>query len=250
MKTILLEQYMQDLATMESFYRYSDYAFKNEQLKEEITKAEIKVMVDIAMPYVKGSPGEQDKVREIIQVEVTKNVSKAIENGLATLRRQLLEAAHSVFEKYLCHVVRVYLHTFPEILYGIDKEIPFRTVAQLKDNESIFNHIIEKEVGHFSYRSLQEKKQYCASTLKHTGQETVWVYKGQELWKDIDKKRQAIVHEDELPEVSFDYLSTAILYFQHVMVGMAMNAQADQGVPFKWAMAGEYVKKKELPSLR
>ena len=45
--------------------------------------------------------------------------------------------------------------------------------------------------------------------LKLTRKEEVWTYEGKEWWKDIDIRRQAIVHKDEVPEITTGYLCSA-----------------------------------------
>ena len=220
---------------------------KKKEVRERIKEQEFHSLFAAVSPFLKMDPQQaQNLFKEIIHEKVANEIA----SGLAVLRRQILEAAYSIFEKYLCHVVRVYLHTFPEILMDIDKQIPIRTVVELRHNSSIFDHVVEKEVSNFSRRSLQEKKDYLRKRLKHTHQDDIWTYQGEELWKDIDKKRQAIVHEEEIPEIGQDYLLQAINYLQRIMMGIAMNAQVDQGIKFTWALMSDYVKSKDSPTLK
>lgn len=81
-------------------------------------------------------------------------------------------------------------------------------------------------------------------------QEKIWVSDGDELWKDIDKKRQAIVHEEDTLEVNPEYLHRAINHFQKIILGIALNAQVDQGIKFKWGLASGFMKSKEKPTLK
>jgi hypothetical protein len=247
MKTIDLDRYMPELSALYSFYRYSEAAFENKEVGERIKEQEFHPLFAAASPFLKMDPQEAQNIFKKI---IHEKVVNEIDSDLAVLRRQILEAAHSIFEKYLCHVVRVYLHTFPEILMDIDKQIPIRTLVELRHNSSIFDHIVEKEVSHFSRLSLQEKKGYLRKRLKHTHQDDVWTYQGEELWKDIDKKRQAIVHEEEIPEISQDYLLQAINHLQRIMMGIALNAQVDQGIKFTWAIMSDYIRSKDSPTLK
>jgi len=248
MKTINLDRYMPELSAMHSFYRYSEVAFQDKALHERIMDQEFRSLFATAQPYI--DPSKPQESKDFFKEKIREKVVNEIHSGLAVLRRQILEAAHSVFEKYLCHVVRVYLHTFPEIMMDIDKQIPFRTIAELRDNSSIFDHVVEREVSHFSRRSLQEKKDYLVKRLKHTNQDEVWTYDGEELWKDIDRKRQALVHEEDIPDVTPEYLLRAINYLQRIMVVIAMNAQVDQGIKFTWGSVSDYVKSKDAPTLK
>lgn len=250
MKIIQLDRYIPELSTLFSFYRYSEFAFSNQQLKQDITKDESIVMIQTILPFLKEDHDKSDDWQEILCYEIEKRVHNDIETGLVVLRRQILEAAYSIFEKYLCHVVRVYFYTFPQLLMEIEKNLPFRVIAKLKDNASIFDYAVDMEVEHFSRRSLQEKKDYLVKRLKQTRQAQVWTCDGEELWKDIDIKRQAIVHKEDIPEISHDYLLRAINCFQKIMMGIAIFAQVDQGVRFKWGVLSDYFKSQENPKLR
>jgi hypothetical protein len=120
----------------------------------------------------------------------------------------------------------------------------------LKDNASIFDYAVETEVEHFSRRSLQEKKDYLAKYLKQTHQEEVWIYEGEELWKDIDQKRQAIVHKEEIPEISHYYLLRASNHLSKIMISIAIFAQVGQGIKFTWGIMSNYIRSKDKPTLR
>ncbi len=250
MKTINLDRYLPELLNLYSFYRYSEEAFADPELTEKIKKSEFQSMYVTVAPFLFDSPVPERELPGRINKVVREKVEKEIENGLVTLRRQLLEAAFSIFERFLCHLLRVYFQNFPDILKTFDKNISFRTVIEIKENEAIFAYIIEKEVSDFSRRSLQEKKDYLQKHLKMTHQDEIWIYEGEELWKDIDRKRQAIVHHEESPDISHQYLLHAISYFQRIMLSTAMYAQADQGVTYNWASMENYTKRKTPPSLR
>ncbi len=250
MRTINLARYMAELTTLYSFYRYSEAAFQDPALRERIKKEEAEALLPSMLPYLKPDLPDPQRAKALAKELISENVGKTIDTGMMALRRQILETAHATFEKFLCHVVRVYLHTFPEILMDIDKAISFRTVAELRDNAPIFDHVVEREVSHFSRRSLSEKKDYLTKRLKLTNQDDVWQYEGKELWKDIDRKRQAIVHQEEVPEISPEGLLEAISYFHRAMMILAMRAQVDQGIQFSWWGMSDYVKSKDQPTLK
>lgn len=250
MGMINLERYLSELLTMFSFYESSEFALKEGEVRKKIEEQQCLTLSKILFPLVIEEAKESGDYLKILQQEVKKKVTREIAEGLAVLRRQILESSHSIFEKYLCHVVRVYFHTFPQILKGIDKQLHFRIVAELKDNSSIFDYAVETEVEHFSRRSLQEKKDYLAKYLKQTHQEEVWIYEGEELWKDIDQKRQAIVHKEEIPEISHDYLLRASNHLNKIMILIAIFAQVDQGIKFTWGIMSNYFRSKDKPILR
>ena len=245
MKVIQLDRYLPELSAMYSFYRYSELAFRDQGLRKDILQHEFSNLYQAALPYVKENAEKPGDWQKLFAREIEKKVQKEIAGGLIVLRRQILEASHSIFEKYLCHVVRVYFHNFPEILMDIEKNVPFRVIAELKDNSSIFDYAVEREVDHFSRRSLQEKKDYLAKHLKHTRQDEVWLYDGEDLWKDIDQKRQAIVHKEETPEISHEYLLRAITCLQRIMMAIAIFAQTDQGVKFTWGPMSDLIRSRD-----
>jgi uncharacterized protein (UPF0332 family) len=248
-KKILIDRYLPDLAVLFTFYRYSEKALLDEMVNKRIVSEEISAMFDFGKDLIIDPTANLEKFKKNLEADVPKKVVTNIGQGLAVLRRQLLEAAYSIFEKFLCHVLRVYLHTFPQLLKNIDRSIHFRDLVDFANNESIFEFMVESEIERFSRRSLQEKKDYFANRLKMKEAENSWIYEGEELWKDIDEKRQAIVHKEETPEISSEYLARAILYFQRAMIGISFKAQAYQGVPFYWQGFSDYIKKQENPKL-
>ena len=149
----------------------------------------------------------------------------------------------------MCHVVRVYLHTFPEILKDIDKNLKFREVVELRKDDQIFGHIVEIEVKAFGFKKFEDKIKYFDKHL-FISDESIWIDEGQELWKEIDETRHAIIHDDQLPEVSYEFLLKTVNYVQRAMLAICVTAQSRQGVPFKWASFSEFIKKRSPPKLR
>jgi len=250
MKEIRLHRYLSEMSALYSFYRHSEFAFNRGDLQNELCKTEFDRLCSAALPFLKDSLAPGSQVRDQFEDAVREKVEEEVRNGLATLRRQILETAHSIFEKFLCHVVRVYLHVFPEILKNIDKTISFREVVELKSDTAVFDCIVEKEISDFSRRSLQEKRDYLIKHLKLTHQDDLWTDEGEEMWKDIDRKRQAIVHREETPEVSHEYLLRAINYLQRIMMGISIYAQADQGVGLDWPVVSDFIERKPQPTLK
>ena len=146
MYKINLQKYVYELSSIYSFYIYSKYAFENDNLRQKIIVEENKNMFNTALSFVKD---EEKTARLIKQSEknIRDQVERNIGKGLEILRRQLLEASYSIVEKFLCHLVRVYLYTFPQILKNTKKEVSFRTIVDLKENDSIFDHIVEREIN-------------------------------------------------------------------------------------------------------
>lgn len=252
MRIIQLDKYLPVIVELHAFYKYSEHAFDDQNILNSLIAKDFQEMRGIVTPFiVDAKTGEPTGGWEhIISSELEKQTNKIISSGLAILRQQLLEASHSIFEKYLCHVVRVYLHVFPQILMESEKNVPFRVIADLKDNSAVFDYAVEKEVDGFGRQSLSGKKKYVMDRLKLTHQDEVWMYEGKELWKDVDMKRQAIVHQDEVPDISPEYLFAAMHYLKRAMALIAIFAQTDQGVRFSWSGVSDYIKRQEQPKLR
>lgn len=249
MYKINLQRYIYELNHIHSFYIYSESAFKNKIIRQKILEQEYKNMFKTALSFLKDKEGTAELIKQH-EINIRNQVERNISKGLEILRRQLLEAAYSIFENFLCNVVRVYLYTFPKILKNTKKEVSFRTIVDLRENNSIFDHIVEKEIDCFSRLSMQEKKKYLEKNLKLTKQNELWKYEGMELWKDIDEKRQAIVHKEETPNISEEYLLSAIFYWHRLMIGIAIYAKIDQGINFEWENYSEFIPGKDNPTLR
>ncbi len=246
---ILLDKYFFEPTLLHSFYGYTKTAFEDTNVQDKLFKKEADIITKTVQDLYNDSGKESAELNEFLNKELPKampaTISNNIKTGLSVLRRQLLEAAYSIFEHFLCHVVRVFIYSFPEILKDIERTVHYRDVVDNK--ESIFSYIIEKEINRFSYLSLTEKKDYLTKKLKL--KDDFWIYEGREMWKDIDKKRQDIVHKEEVPEISEDYLLLALTYFQRIMLGIASTSQVEHGIPFVLGNRQSSTKTKRPPSL-
>jgi hypothetical protein len=135
-------------------------------------------------------------------------------------------------------------------LFHLNPLSSFRGPLYLKDNSSIFDFAVEREIESFTRQSLEKKKHYLVNRLKLTRQDEVWTLEGREWWKEIDEKRNLIVHEEAVPEISSEYLLNAIYYVHRLMVSTAVFAQAEQGVRFTFPVLSDYVICREKPRLR
>lgn len=251
MNRIIVNRYLFELNSLYAFYRYSEHAFSQGHIQQDITDNELLWAKEKVSEVIdKENLDKPEEFLEEFQNELMGQVRENIKKGLPMLRRQILEASYSVLERYLCHVVRIYLHTFPQILKDADKSVHYRTIVDLKKNDAIFEHIIESEVDRFGRLSLEDKKKYLVKRLKMNHQDEVWKYGGEELWKDVDAKRQAIVHKEELPEISHEYLLKATNHFYFIILGIAIFAQTNQGVRFEFKHVSKMFKTKDRPTLR
>jgi hypothetical protein len=134
---IELEKYLKELSSITSFYRYLEVAFQDSSFLADIQQHEFAVTFETAQEYVSGGLDASGKASSLFKELVEQSVNESISSGLMIVRRQILEFCHSILEKYLSHIVRVYLHTFPEILMDIDKKVSFRDIASLEVDPSV-----------------------------------------------------------------------------------------------------------------
>lgn len=248
-RAILLGRYSTELSVLWSFYQYSETAFSDQNLFARIVAEKTASFQDITRAFLIDPVEGPELMNKALTDVMPKEVAQDISRGLAILRSQLLVAAHSIFERFLCHVLRVYLHTFPQILKSSEKSVTYRQIVDLAEHEPILDYIVEREIHYFSHKSLQEKKDYFAKRLHVRNTEDIWIYDGDELWKDIDRKRHTIVHGEGVLEISPDYLVRAINYFNRASIVISLDAQVKQGIPFSWGIISSIVRKKEHPEL-
>lgn len=245
---LFLDKYLPVLSVFYNFYRYAEGTLGHEEIVKKIQKSEVERFFNMDWKKYVAEP-HHELFKKSVDEDVRHKVAEDIETGLTTLRQQLLVACFSILENFLAHVVRVYLHIFPQLLKSVEKSVEFRTIVDLRDDINIFDYIVEKEVETFSRKSLESKIQYLRNRLYITD-ETIWIDEGDEMWPDIDRKRNSIVHAEELPDISIEFLLRTINYCQRAMMIICLHAQSVQGVPFVWAPMQNYVKKKEPPTLR
>jgi len=248
MNKINLEKYLYQLLNLSAFYRYSKTAFKYSELRYEIKKNETDSIKKTVTSIEKI--GVNDKLFEdIYRSKIEKNVDIQINNGLKVLRQQILVSSHTIFENYLCNVLSVYLIIFPNILKDRDKTISFREVVDLKDDGSILKHIIEKEVGDFSWLSVEKKKDYLIKRLKIFNPKGLWEVDGEYLLKEIDDKRHSIIHDENPVEISEEGLFKYIYYFERIIFSLSIYTKVYQGLDFIWQNISEQIPGKDSPSL-
>lgn len=248
MNKINLEKYLYQLLSLSTFYRYSKTAFKHSELRYEIKKNEADSIKKTVTSIEKI--GVNNKLFEdIYRSKIEKNIDIQINNGLKVLRQQILVSSHTIFENYLCNVLSVYLTVFPNILKDRDKNISFRDVVDLKDNDSILKHIIEKEVADFSWLSVEKKKNYLIKRLKIFNPKDLWEVDGEYLLKEIDDKRHSIIHDENPVEISEEGLFKYIYYFERIIFSLSIYAKVYQGVDFIWQNVSEKILGKDTPSL-
>lgn len=249
MKKINFEKYSYQIISLNTFYRYSRGVFKNEKVRNEIKEQESNNMYNTAKS-IKSLKIDPQELISNFKSKIELNVDKNIDKGIEILRQQILVSAFSIFENFLCHVVKIYLNVFPMILKGSDRSVDFKTIVDLKDNNSIFQYIIEKEIIYFDRLSLEEKKKYLIKKLKLTKQDDLWKLNGKELWKEINNQRDLIVHSDELIDLSEEHLFLYLHYIGQIIFGMTLNAKIYQGVDFIWENMSEQIPGKEVPTLK
>jgi len=219
--------------------------YKNEHIRNEIKEQDLKNMYNMAKSIKSLKIDSQDFVsnfRNNIELNADKNINK----GIDFLRQQILVSAFSIFGNFLVHVVKVYLNIFPKMLKKSENNrIKARDIVELKDINSIFQYILEKEIIYFDGLSLKDKKKYLGKKLKFAEYNDLWKLDNKELWKEINDKRNLIVHSDEIIELSEEQFASYLFYFERIMFGIALYAKYYQGVGFIFAKYNEQIPRKK-----
>lgn len=243
---INLEKYIFQITSLSSFYNYCKTVFKNEQARNEIKELEVENIYNTAKSFKSFKIDSQDILSKFIS-EIEINVDKNINKGINILRQQILVSVFSIFENYLGHVAKVYLNIFPKMLKKSKNKISARDIAGLKDNNAIFQYILEKEIIYFDRLSLKDKKKYLSKKLTYDTYNDLWKLDEKELWIEINEKRNMIVHSDEIVELSEEQFASYLFYFERIMFGMAIYAKYYQSVNIIFAKLDEQIPEKGKP---
>jgi len=244
MKKINLEKYLYQINKLSIFYNYCRTIFKNENIRNEIKEQEVKNMYNLAKSFKSFKVDAQDLASNF-KSNIELNVDKNINEGIDILRQQILVSAFSIFENFLGHVIKIYLNIFPKMLKKSKNRINARDIVELKDNNSIFQYILEKEIIYFDGLSLKDKKKYLGKKIKFTEYNDLWKLDDKELWREINDKRNLIVHSDEIIELSEEQFASYLFYFERIMFGIALYAKYYQGVDFIFAKYNEQIPRKK-----
>lgn len=249
MNKINLEKYLYQLLDLSTFYQYSRTLYEDANLINVIKKKQYESLKKTIISTEKLNVDNQT-FEDIYRPKLEGNVDNRIKNGIKILRQQIIVSSHTVFENYLCNVVRVYLNVFPEVLKNRDKSIKFREIVNLKDNGSILNYIIEKEVNDFNWLSLEKKKDYLIKRLKILNPKGLWEVDGEYLLKEIDDKRHSIIHDENPVEISEEDLFKYLYYLNRIIFGLSVYAKIYQGIDFIWQNISEQIPAKDKPCLQ
>ncbi len=240
MKAINLEKYLFQINSLNSFHNYCKTVFKNEQVKNKIKEQEVENMYNAAKSLKSFKFDSQDFLSKFISnIEI--NVDENINKGINILRQQILVSVFSIFENYLGHVAQIYLNVFPKMLKKSKNKISVIDIAGLKDNNAIFQCILEKEIIYFDNLSLKDKKKYLSKKLTYDTYNDLWKLDEKELWIEINEKRNLIVHSDEIVELSEEQFASYIFYFERIMFGIAIYAKYYQGVNIIFAKLNDQI---------
>lgn len=223
-----LIKYLFQINTLMSFYNYCKYAFENNNIISKIKKQDINSMWNVAKTF----EIEEQVFENYVKSHVESNTDKTINEGIDILRQQILVSAFSIFNNFLCHLVKILLNKFPKILKLSENKVKVKDIANLKDYDSIFQFIINKEVRCFYGLSLKDKKRYLTKKTEFGELSDLWKLDGKELWKDINDKRKMIVHPSELIEISEEQLFLYLFYFTRIIFGMILYAKKLTGIDF------------------
>lgn len=235
---------------MYSFYDYCEFAFRKAALRDELCNKHYDDLYDMSLEFLDHEKADETEYKKVFKRQMVDQVHSNIGDGLVILRQQLLESAFSVFERFLSHVVEVYLHVFPIILKGLDKTIAYRKIVEPQGGKAALDVLVDEEIRGFGFRSLQEKRDYMRKHLKLTNMDSNWRHDGEEFWKEIDRVRREVVHGEPPPDVPIDFLLRAFTALEKIMFSTAVFAQVDQGVPYEWSGFEKRTARREKPALR
>ena len=221
-------KYLFQINTLIRFYNYCKYAFENEDIRSKIKEQDINSMWNT----VKTFKINEQVFENYVKSHVETNTDKTINEGIDILRQQVLVSAFSIFNNFLCSLVEVLLNKFPEILKRSENKVKVEDIASFKDYNSIFQFIIGKEIRCFNGLSLKDKKNYLTKKTEFGEQNDFWELNGKELWIEINNKRKAIVHINEVIELSETQLSLYLYYFERIIFGMILYAKKLTGIDF------------------
>lgn len=216
-----LKKYLFQINKLGNFYNYCKHAFKNKNIRSKIKEQDVNSMWDIAKTF----KIEEQVFASYFKSHIESNTDKTINEGIDILRQQILVSVFSIFENFLCHLVEILLNNFPKILKLSKNKVNVKDIVDLKDYDSIFKYIINKEIRYFDGLSLEDKKKYLTKKIKFGKQSDLWELDGKELWKEINDKRNMIVHSSELIELSEEELSLYLFYFTRIIFGMLLYAK-------------------------
>ena len=236
------------IAEISNFYRYVCRALSLPNVIGKIAEEHIESVSDNFAPLlIDSSPKGVAQFRSLLEQNKEAVAKHVTEKGNDIFRRQCLEAAFSIFEAFLRHLLQIYLSYFPQLLKTSEKTL---TYVQIVENSGqILDYLVQKELDVFDHKSLRNKKRYFEKRLNLVAQD-IWILNKKELWEDIEGKRHMIVHSDKPPMIDEEYLFEAIQYLNSVMLKLAAHSQSDHGIPFKWFKdSADVVKKLETPKL-
>jgi len=223
-----LIKYLFQITTLMSFYNYCKYAFENKNIISKIKEQDINSMWNIAKTF----EVKEQVFESYVKSQIESNTDKTLNEGIDILRQQILVSAFSIFNNFLCHLVEILLNKFPKILKLSENKVKVKDIANLKDYDLIFKFIINKEIRCFDGLSLKDKKKYLTKKTEFGELSDLWELDGKELWKEINDKRNMIVHASELIELSEEQLSLYIFYFTRIIFGMLLYAKKITGIDF------------------
>lgn len=210
------------------FYNYCKYAFDNKNIRSKIKEQDVNSMWNTA----KTLRIEEQVFVSYFKNHIESNTDKTINEGIDILRQQILVSVFSIFNNFLCHLVEILLNNFPKILKISKNKVNIKDIADSKDYDSMLQFIINKEIRCFDGLSLEDKKKYLTKKIKFGKQNDLWKLDGKELWKEINDKRNMIVHSSELIELSEEQLSLYLFYFTRIIFGMLLYAKKLIGIDF------------------
>jgi hypothetical protein len=243
MEVINLKKYLFQINNLNSFYSYCKTIFTKEEIRNKIKEKELKNMLNLIKSYPNIIIDKQYNESILINT-IELSIDENINQGIYTLRQQILISAFSILEIFLGNIVRIYLNNFPAMLKESNNKIKVREILKPENINSIPQYVTEQEIIYFERLSLKEKKGYLYKNLivaehnnlgKLNNKEfwnDLWKLDGKELWQEINDKRNVIVHSEKIIELSDEQIQSYLYYFNRIIFGMLLYIRKLTGVDY------------------
>lgn len=224
---------------------YLDVISNQGNLKEAILKVHM-IGFDAALEKDFFKPGvsevEKEAALKKTRDKIEEKNRRNIEEYLPILFNQALVMACAVLDIYLFDSLKVLTTKKPNILKGLAREedIKISDLIDLADYKKIFSHIQNKVLNRFDFVGIEKKLEILgrlginiknALGLKTHNEKAQREYaNGYELLLDAYKKRNDIVHRDQLPLRSYADLSKISTYFDYFMSDLGFTAGRRFGI--------------------
>ena len=166
----------------------------------------------------------KEKLLQIAQSKV-----EGIAHGLWVFRAQMIVAQYSLFERFLCHVVRVYLSHKPECINRERIRVDYCEFKKRGKSGEIVDYLVNQSVDAFMELKYPRKREYLSKKL-HLKTDT-WKIDDNDGWEKINRLRNDIVHKKVMPLINDKIINEMGDYLLKIFRSVASQLEANQKIP-------------------